>query len=325
MSPSRHLLRAALLLALVPSPPTWAAPGVTATLLPAQVEEAWLFDLAAIRRHAAYVFQQGKLAAWLQQMVDDQGPDLRQEGLRELALGRAPEALGPGAQLLAVARQDGAPAQLGARGAAFAALRGGLQVTPRSYRGVTIHDVGRPGEPAPLGFADLAPRQLLASGDSAGQHALLLRAIDTLRGENPSFASAHASWGELLDGETFGTLLARADATWRQRLRGLGLEEAGRVRALRASVFNDPEFGGVVGVQGILACADDADRDLVATSLEQALQAWIARLPADDPWREALEDMEVLREDARVVLQGMVDRALLEGYLKTQLGIEARP
>lgn len=287
---------------------------MTPQLLPAQSEEAFLFDLARLREDFPALFHQGPIAQALDRLVEAGGPDLRQEGLRELGLAS------PGGLdhvLLALARAPDAPAALGDRLAGFLVTAGAGSRQEEAYHGVTLVRVVREDGHAPYELADLPGGDVLASNAEAGPHALVRAAVDTRAGQNPSLQDRHqAQWGTLLD-PTFDYLSAVSgvNSFVREALVRLGVPEVSRIDGLHARAFSDPEFLSVVGATVTFTGPTDADGAALLTALEAKLEATKQALPDDDPWRDVLEGLDLWHDQAGVTVQGMIPRELVEGVL----------
>lgn len=313
---SRHLLAPALagaLLALAPAARADQAPGA----LCSAVTEAYFLDLGNLKQDMPFVLEEGVLGKLIQGIAARGGPDLREEGLTEVAVGTRPRANGEPDFMVVGLRTGDAPEGLAERGIEYLAAANGAGRNERHYRGVRIMTLTRDGAPDAVAGADLADRKALFSLDAGGDHALVRATVDLFAGQGQSFRQAHeARWGDVMTMFDYGSMLARMDPAWSARLARLGLADPAKVEEFHASLFLDPEFPPIVGATVTFQAVSDAAADPLEAEVRAMLETMKSRLPAGSPWRDEIDGLDFQRWDRKVIVQGMLDRELVEETLK---------
>lgn len=293
--------------------PAFAQTTETAAMIPAQANAAGFVNVGKILEEYGMLFDGGPLAEQIEQFVAMGMPDPREEGLSELAFASTIDGFDADKFIVTVSRDgsQGAQPELANRLAQFAEMTGMVQRSESAYRGVTLHELTQEDSEESIQIGDVSEYDLIASVSRSGDHGMGQLAIDTVKGENQSFA---AKYGTTLGDDEYAAVSFEVPKKFRRELEDTQFAFLSLVAHARATLA---QRDGMVRLDLDGVCMDDFD----AEALKRALVKVFDRLReeytgGDSEWDFILDNVQFSREGDTAT----VSLALPEDLVKDLLG-----
>lgn len=299
--------------------PAFAQTTDTASMIPAQANAAGFINVGKILQEYGMLFDGGPLAQQIEQFVAMGMPDPREEGLAQLAFAGSIESFDADQFMIYISRDpsQGAQPSLATRLAEFAEATGMVQRTESAYRGVTLHNLTQEGSAESIQLGDVNENDLIASVTRSGEHQFAQLSIDTIKGENDSFAT---KYGSALGSDEYAELSFEVPKKFRRELEDTQFAFLSLVVHARAELA---ARDGMVALDLDGVCMDEFD----AEALKRALVKVFERLReeytgGDSEWDFILDNVQFNRDGNTATISLALPETLVKDLLSAITGNE---